>query len=60
MKFDCVFTRSCSLYNTDDFIIRNDTTGYLLTQIKNGGTFIFAYNTNLNPTKKVKLGDITQ
>lgn len=54
IKFDCVFTRSCSLYNDDDFIINHKITDSLLRQVKDGGTFIFAYNTKLNHTPKNK------
>lgn len=51
-RFDCVFTRSCSLYNTDDFPLKHYVTDELLRHVKDGGTFIFAYNTNLSPSKR--------
>jgi SAM-dependent methyltransferase len=64
MKFDCVFTRACSLYNSKDFIISQEITDRLLGYVREGGTFIFAYNTKLNPMQKSKswmyhtLGDV--
>ena len=51
-KFDCVFTRSCSLYNTDDFPVRFQVTDRILHHVKEGGAFIFAYNTNFSHSKK--------
>lgn len=53
-KFDCVFTRSFSLYNTHDFPMKHDVTDILLSHVKNGGTFIFAYNTKLSKSKESK------
>jgi SAM-dependent methyltransferase len=47
-KFDCIFIRSCSLYNTDDFSLRSDVTENLLRHLKVGGTFIFVYNSNFS------------
>lgn len=44
-QFDCIFVRSCSLYNTDDFAVRDEVTGKLLKHLKEGGVFIFAYYT---------------
>lgn len=46
-QFDCIYTRSCSLYNSPDFIANSDVTTHLLRLLKPGGIFIFAYNTNL-------------
>jgi SAM-dependent methyltransferase len=50
--FDCVFTRSFSLYNTDDFPWDRSVTDRLLNHVKQGGIFIFVYNTNLDASKK--------
>jgi SAM-dependent methyltransferase len=47
-QFDCIFVRSCSLYNTDDFPLRCGVTDKLLKHLKTGGTFIFAYNSNFS------------
>jgi SAM-dependent methyltransferase len=47
-QFDCIFVRSCSLYNTDDFPLRFDITDKLLKHLKPGGTFIFVYNSNFS------------
>ncbi len=47
-KFDCIFVRSCSLYNTDVFSSQNEVTDNLLRHLKVGGTFIFAYNSNFS------------
>ncbi len=49
--FDCVFTRSLSLYNTLDFATRREVTEALMKYVRPNGTFIFAYNTNLNAAK---------
>ncbi len=54
LKFDCVFTRSCSLYNSDDFVMRYNVTDTLFSYVKEGGIFVFAYYANLNPTKQSK------
>jgi len=45
--FDCVFTRSCSLYNCPDFAERRDVTEALLRYVRPGGVLIFDYYTNL-------------
>jgi len=47
-KFDCIFVRSCSLYNTNLFPLQNETTKNLLKHLKRGGTFIFVYNSSLS------------
>ena len=47
-QFDCVFVRSCSLYNRRDLSGCVVVTTSLLTMLKPGGLFIFAYNTNLS------------
>jgi SAM-dependent methyltransferase len=50
-RFDCIFVRSCSLYNTEDFPRKNDVTHDLLRYLKAGGTLIFAYNSNFSSKK---------
>jgi SAM-dependent methyltransferase len=45
--FDCVFVRSLSLYNVEDFSRSHDVTDRLMQHVKCGGAFIFVYNTNL-------------
>ena len=52
MKFDCVFTRACSLYNTKNFPMSQGITDGLLEYVKDSGTLIFAYNTKLSPMRK--------
>ena len=47
-QFDCIFVRSCSLYNTLTFSRQNEITTSLLRHLKPGGTFIFAYNSNFS------------
>jgi len=47
-KFDGIFVRSCSLYNTDDFAQTDEVTDHLLAYLKKGGVLIFAYYTNLS------------
>ena len=47
-QFDCVFVRSCSLYNTNAFSSQNEVTDNLLRHLKAGGTFIFVYNSNFS------------
>jgi len=47
-QFDCVFTRSCSLYNTHDFAAKHDITNTLLSYVRPGGILIFDYYTKLN------------
>ncbi len=47
-QFDCIFVRSCSLYNTDTFSFQNEVTDNLLRHLKVGGTFIFVYNSNFS------------
>ena len=47
-KFDCVFVRSCSLYNTEHFPLSDEVTQSLVRHLKRNGTFIFAYNTKLS------------
>lgn len=50
--FDCVFVRSLSLYNVEDFSGNHDVTDRLMQYVKRGGVFIFAYNTNLKFTNR--------
>ena len=50
-RFDCVFTRSCSLYNDDAFPLDTTTTERLLRYVKPGGAFIFDYHTKLAARK---------
>ena len=47
-RFDCIFVRSCSLYNTDAFPFQKEVTGSLLRHLKSTGTFIFVYNSNFS------------
>jgi len=47
-RFDCLFVRSCSLYNTAGFSADDETTRELLRHVKPNGTFIFAYNSNFS------------
>lgn len=47
-EFDCVFTRSCSLYNSALFQTQQDVTDTLLGYIREGGTLIFDYYTRPN------------
>jgi SAM-dependent methyltransferase len=46
--FDCIFVRSCSLYNTPIFPTKREPTRKLLEHLKVGGTFVFAYNSNFS------------
>jgi len=50
--FDCVFTRSCSLYNHDDFAADRSVTERLMRYLKPGGVLIFDYYTRLAPERK--------
>lgn len=45
-KFDCVFVRGLSLYNTPSFAEDNSLTDRLLELAKPGGTFLFLYHSN--------------
>ncbi len=49
--FDCVYCRSCSLYNDDDLQRSNYVSDVLLSYVKPGGVLIFAYYTKLSPRK---------
>ena len=44
-KFDCIFVRSCSLYNSREFGVSDDITTKLVRYLKTDGLFIFAYYT---------------
>jgi SAM-dependent methyltransferase len=50
--FDCVFTRSCSLYNNDDFAANTSVTEQLMRYLKPGGVLIFDYYTRLASERK--------
>ncbi len=45
--FDCVYSRSCSLYNRPDFAGQREVTDALLSYVRPGGMLIFDYYTNL-------------
>lgn len=47
-KFDCIFVRSCSLYNNEDFPGGSEWTVSLLRHLKPDGVLIFAYNSNFS------------
>ena len=61
-KFDCLFVRSCSLYNRDDFAERRVPTTNMLRHLKRGGVFIFAYNSNFSskPSPNWKLHSLAE
>jgi SAM-dependent methyltransferase len=46
-QFDCIFSRSCSLYNSELFRADRRHTERLLEFLKPGGQFIFLYTTKL-------------
>src|SRR6266480_534770 len=46
-EFDCVFTRSCSLYNSHEFETRHDVTDRLLSYLRPNGILIFDYYSKL-------------
>jgi len=47
-QFDCVFIRSCSLFNTDQIDRCVAPTSELLKNVKRDGMLIFVYNTNVS------------
>src|SRR5881409_1425655 len=47
-RFDCMFVRSCSLYNTAAFSGNDEETRQLLRHLKPNGIFIFAYGSNFS------------
>ena len=49
-KFDCVFARSFSQYNVEDFAANRELTGRLMQCLKPDGVLMFLYNTKLRPT----------
>jgi SAM-dependent methyltransferase len=49
--FDCVFVRSCSLYNSLDFEENSQVTDVFLGYVKQGGVLVFDYNSKLCPEK---------
>ena len=51
-QFDCVYSRSCSLYNRDNFAEDRTVSDALLKYVKPGGMLIFDYYTNLCQRKK--------
>ena len=50
--FDCVYTRSCSLYNRSNFADDHSVSDALLKYVKPGGVLIFDYYSNLCLRKK--------
>jgi len=50
-QFDCVFTRSLSLYNSATFSSDSTVTDVLLYSVKENGCLLFLYNTNLARTQ---------
>ena len=50
-QFDCVFVRSCSLYNRSDFRDNNEVTHTLLRHVRPSGVLIFIYNSNFSSRK---------
>jgi SAM-dependent methyltransferase len=50
--FDCVYSRSCSLYNRPDFAEQRAVTDTLLGYVRPGGVLIFDYYTNLCARKQ--------
>jgi SAM-dependent methyltransferase len=51
-EFDCIFVRSCSLYNAGDFPHERTFTLSLMRHLRPGGTLIFTYNSKLDPKLK--------
>jgi SAM-dependent methyltransferase len=49
-KFDCIFTRSCSLYNATSFEEARDVTDMFLSYLREDGILIFDYYSRLKPT----------
>ena len=47
-QFDCVFVRSCSLYNTEAFPLEKEVTRNFLRNLKSSGTLVFGYNSNFS------------
>jgi SAM-dependent methyltransferase len=53
-QFDCVFTRSCSLYNTTDFPYDTSVTDQLIRYLRPGGVLIFDYYSRLSENAKAE------
>lgn len=51
-EFDCVFTRSCSLYNSKEFEKEHGVTDRLLRYVRPGGVLIFDYYSKLGGKEK--------
>jgi SAM-dependent methyltransferase len=47
-QFDCVFVRSCSLYNRSDFSENDEVTSKLLRHVRPSGVLIFLHNSNFS------------
>ena len=47
-QYDCVFVRSCSLYNTVEFPTNNAVTAKLMSLVRPDGCLIFLYNSNFS------------
>jgi SAM-dependent methyltransferase len=50
-EFDCVFSRSCSLYNSKNFEVNHEITDRLLVYVRPGGILIFDYYSKLGGKK---------
>jgi SAM-dependent methyltransferase len=48
-QFDCVFIRSCSLYNTTTFSSDTSVTDQMMRYLRPGGLLIFDYYSRLSP-----------
>ena len=53
-QFDCVFTRSCSLYNTTLFSHDTSVTDQLIRYVQPGGVLIFDYYTRLSESARAE------
>jgi SAM-dependent methyltransferase len=53
-EFNCVFTRSCSLYNSHRFEDEREVTEILYSYVRKEGFLIFDYYTRLKPTNRSK------
>ena len=51
-QFDCVYTRSCSLYNSETFGDDQHITDALLRYVKPGGVLVFDYYSKLSTRKR--------
>lgn len=51
-RFDCVFARGLSLYNSEEFETNQAITESLLRYIKPGGVFVFIWYTSIDPAKR--------